>query len=165
MNFVALQMLLWDRAKYLGLIFAIAFSSFLMSHQSSIFAGILNRTTSQIQDVHDANIWVMDKYTQYFDEVKALTDSDVYRVRGVAGVESALPLFKVQPRAKGPDGTFRVVILMGLDHATLTGAPRHMGLGRLHSPRQPDPIIVDRTGYEFFFPGQPMTLGRTLEMN
>src|SRR5437588_870284 len=42
MNFVALQMLLWDRAKYLGLIFAIAFSTFLMSHQSSIFAGICN---------------------------------------------------------------------------------------------------------------------------
>jgi putative ABC transport system permease protein len=165
MNFVALQMLLWDRAKYLGLIFAIAFSSFLMSHQSSIFVGILNRTTSQIQDVHDANIWVMDKYTQYFDEVKALTDSDVYRVRGVAGVEWAVPLFKGQPRAKGPDGTFRVVILMGLDNATLIGAPRNMVLGDINSLREPDSIIVDRTGYEFFFPGQPMTLGRTLEMN
>ena len=124
MNFVALQMLLGDRAKYLGLIFAIAFSSFLMSHQSSIFAGIMDRTTSQIKDVHDANIWVMDRYTQYFDEVKALTDSDVYRVRGVAGVEWAVPLFKGQPRAKGPDGNFRVVILMGLDDATLVGAPR-----------------------------------------
>ena len=165
MNFVALQMLLWDRAKYLGLIFAIAFSSFLMSHQSSIFAGILDRTTSQIKDVHDANIWVMDKYTQYFDEVKALTDSDVYRVRGVSGVQWAVPLFKGQPRAKGPDGTFRVVILMGLDDATLTGAPRDMVMGDINSLREPDSIIVDRTGYEFFFPGQPMTLGRTLEMN
>jgi putative ABC transport system permease protein len=165
MNFVALQMLLGDRAKYLGLIFAIAFSSFLMSHQSSIFAGILDRTTSQIKDVHDANIWVMDKYTQYFDEVKALTDSDVYRVRGVNGVQWAVPLFKGQPRAKGPDGTFRVVILMGLDDATLVGAPREMVLGDINALREPDSIIVDRTGYEFFFPNQPYALGRTLEMN
>jgi putative ABC transport system permease protein len=165
MNFVALQMLLGDRAKYLGLIFAIAFSSFLMSHQSSIFAGIMDRTTSQIKDVHDANIWVMDGYTQYFDEVKALTDSDVYRVRGVSGVEWAVPLFKGQPRAKGPDGTFRVVILLGLDDATLVGAPQVMVMGSIAGLREPDSIIVDRGGYQFFFPNQPLQLGRTLEMN
>src|SRR5207237_9435206 len=93
MNFVALQMLLGDRAKYLGLIFAVAFSTFLMSHQSSIFAGIMRRTTSQIMDVPDANLWVMDRKTQYFDEVKALTDDDLYRVRGVAGVAWAWPVF------------------------------------------------------------------------
>jgi putative ABC transport system permease protein len=164
-NFVALQMLFGDRAKYLGLIFAIAFSSFLMSHQSTIFAGIMDRTTSQIKDVHDANIWVMDPYTQYFDEVKALTDDDVYRVRGVQGVDWAVPFFKGQPRAKGPDGAFRVVILLGVDDATLVGAPRDLVLGSIDDLRRPDAIIVDRVGYEFFFPHQPLALGRTLEMN
>ena len=98
MNFVAIQMLLGDRAKYLGLIFAVAFSTFLMSHQSSIFAGIMNRTTSQIMDVPDANLWVMDRKTQYVDEVKALADDDLYRVRGVSGIEWAVPLFKGTPR-------------------------------------------------------------------
>src|SRR2546425_11077301 len=85
MNFVALKMLTGDRAKYLGLIFAIAFSSFLIENQSSIFAGIMKRTTSQILDVTDADIWVMDKKTLYIDEVKSLTDTDLYRVRGVPG--------------------------------------------------------------------------------
>src|SRR2546428_738619 len=42
MNFVALKMLTGDRAKYLGLIFAIAFSSFLIAHQASIFARIMD---------------------------------------------------------------------------------------------------------------------------
>ena len=63
MNFVALRMLTGDRAKYVGLIFAIAFSTFLLENQSSIFAGIMKRTTSQILDVTDADIWVMDKKT------------------------------------------------------------------------------------------------------
>jgi len=81
MNFVALKMLTGDRAKYLGLIFAIAFSSFLIAHQSSIFAGIMDRTRSQIKDITDADIWVMDRNTQYFDEVNALTENDLYRVR------------------------------------------------------------------------------------
>jgi len=165
MNFVALQMLLGDRAKYLGLIFAVAFSTFLMSHQSSIFAGIMLRTTSQIMDVPDANLWVMDRKTQYFDEVKALTGDDLYRVRGVPGVEWAVPLFKGTPRAKALDGNFRVVIMLGVDDATLVGAPRNMVLGSAADLRRPDAAIIDRVGYEFFFPGQPYQLGKTLELN
>src|SRR5262252_10386209 len=165
MNFVAVQMLTGDRAKYMGLIFAVAFSTFLMSHQSTIFAGIMDRTTSQIKDVRDAGIWVMDPKTQYFDEVKALTDDDVYRVRGVPGVEWAVPLFKGLPRAKAFDGNFRVVIMMGVDDATLVGAPRNMVLGSADGLRRPDAVIVDRVGYEFFFPKELYALGKTLELN
>ena len=44
MHFIALKMLTGDRAKYLGLIFAIAFCTFLLENQTSIFAGILRRT-------------------------------------------------------------------------------------------------------------------------
>ncbi len=56
MNFVALKMLTGDRAKYLGLIFTIAFCTFLLENQTSIFAGILKRTGSQIADVTDAEM-------------------------------------------------------------------------------------------------------------
>ena len=49
MNFVALKMLTGDRAKYLGLIFTIAFCTFLLQNQTSIFSGILKRTGSQIR--------------------------------------------------------------------------------------------------------------------
>lgn len=40
MNFVALRMLTGDTAKYFGLVFAIAFCTFLLQNQSSIFANI-----------------------------------------------------------------------------------------------------------------------------
>ena len=46
MNFVALKMLTGDRAKYLGLIFTIAFCTFLLQNQIFIFAGILKRMGS-----------------------------------------------------------------------------------------------------------------------
>jgi len=166
-NFVALRMLTGDRAKYIGLIFAIAFSTFLLENQSSIFAGIMKRTTNQILDVTDADIWVMDKKTLYVDEVKALTDNDLYRVRGVPGVLWAVQLFKGQPRAKALDGTYRVVIMLGLDDASLVGAPTRdkMLLGTVDDLRQPDAVIIDRVGYSFLFPGQPLALGRTLELN
>src|SRR5882724_9093055 len=159
-------MLTGDRAKYLGLIFAIAFSTFLMSHQTSIFCGLMNRTRSQIDDVRDASIWVMDPKTQYLDEVKALPDQDLYRVRGVDAVEWAVPLFKGVSRARVyRDGSFRAVILMGLDDPTLVGAPRRMALGSFDALRQPDSIVIDRVGYKFFFPGEPLSLGKQLEIN
>lgn len=165
MNFVALQMLIGDRAKYLGLIFAVAFSTFLMSQQSSIFVGVMDRTTSQIKDVKDAAIWVMDPKTQYFDESKALDDNAVYRVRSVSGVEWAVGLFKGLPRARAMDGNFRVVTMIGVDDASLVGAPRDIVLGTVDALRAPDAVLVDRVGYEFFFPNQPYALGNTLELN
>ena len=127
----------------------------------------MNRTRSQILDVTDADIWVMDPATQYVDEVYALKDSDLGRVRGVPGVRWAVPFFKGQPRAKAPDGIFRVSILLGLDDASLAGAPepRRMILGDIESLRDPDAVLIDVPGYHFLFPGKPLELGKTLEMN
>ncbi len=165
MNSVAIKMLTGDRAKYLGLIFAIAFSAFLLENQSSIFIGIMKRTTSQIIDVTDADIWVMDRQTQYIDEVKPLTENDLYRVRGVAGVEWAVQLFKGNARATAADGKFRQVILMGLDDATLVGNPQKMMLGSVRDLEEPDAVIIDFAGYKFFFPDEPLKRGQTFELN
>ena len=165
MNFVALKMLTGDRAKYLGLIFTIAFSSFLLANQTSIFAGILARTGSQIIDVADADLWVMDWRTEYVDEIKPLTENDLYRVRGVPGVQWAVRLFKGAARATAPDGKFRQVILLGLDDATLVGAPRHMILGTFQELQKPDAVIIDLAGYQFYFPNEPLQVGATFEMN
>src|SRR4029450_5912711 len=106
MNFVALKMLTGDLAKYLGLVFAIAFSTFLLENQTSIFAGIMRRTGNQITDVTEAEGWVMDPQTGYCEETKALKDTDLNRVRGVNGVQWAVRLFKGGPVARTPAGKF-----------------------------------------------------------
>src|SRR6266852_3803966 len=165
MNFVALKMLTGDRAKYLGLIFTIAFCTFLLQNQTSIFAGILKRTGSQIADVTDAEIWVMDPKTEYFEQTKALKDTDLTRVRGVDGVQWAVKLFKGSPVARTLDGKFAVSFCLGLDDATLTGAPRKMLLGSSERLREPDSVVIDKAGYVLLFPGEPLELGRTLELN
>ncbi len=165
MNFVALRMLTADRAKYFGLIFAIAFSTFLLQNQTSIFAGIMRRTGSQIADVTDAEVWVMDPATKYFEQTKALKDTDLLRVRGVPGVDYAVRLFKGQPVARTPKGNFSQATVMGIDDATLVGAPRKMLLGAWERLREPDSVVIDRAGYDLLFPGEPLELDRTLEMN
>ena len=165
MNFVALKMLVGDRAKYLGLIFTIAFCTFLLENQTSIFAGILKRTGSQIKDVTDAEIWVMDPKTEYFEQTKALKDTDLTRVRGVEGVQWAVKLFKGSPVARTLDGKFAVTFCLGLDDATLTGAPRKMLLGSWERLREPDSVIIDKAGYVLLFPDEPLQVDRTVELN
>src|SRR5258708_16433014 len=165
MNFIALKMLTGDRAKYLGLIFAIAFCTFLLENRTSIFAGILRRTGSQILDVTDANIWVMDSKTEYFEQTKALKDTDLTRVRGVEGVQWAVKLFKGSPVARTADGKFAVSFCLGLDDASLAGAPRKMLLGSWERLREPDAIVIDKAAYLLLFPGEPLSIDRTLEMN
>src|SRR5262247_1127418 len=156
MNFVALRMLTGDRSKYFGLIFAIAFCTFLLENQTSIFAGILKRTGHQILDVTDAEIWVMDPKTEYFEQTKALKDTDLTRVRGVEGVQWAVRLFKGNPIARTNGGKFATTICLGLDDATLTGPPRKILLGSWQRLREPDSIVVDKAGYVLLYPGQPL---------
>ena len=165
MNFIALKMLTGERAKYFGLVFAIAFCTFLLENQTSIFAGILRRTGSQILDVTDAEIWVMDRKTEYFEQTKALKDTDLTRVRGVEGVQWAVKLYKGSPVARTLNGKFAVSFCLGLDDATLTGAPRKLLLGSWERLREPDSVIIDKAGYVLLFPGEPIELGRTLELN
>jgi putative ABC transport system permease protein len=165
MNFVALKMLTGDRAKYLGLIFTIAFCTFLLENQTSIFAGIMKRTGSQIRDVTDAEIWVMDPKTEYFEQTKALKDTDLTRVRGVEGVQWAVKLFKGNPVARTLDGKFDVSICLGLDDSTLAGVPRKMLLGSWERLREPDSVIIDKAGYVLLFPDEPLELDRTIELN
>jgi putative ABC transport system permease protein len=165
MNRVALKILLGDRAKYIGLIFGIAFSTMLMSNQISIFTGLMLRTASQILDAREADIWVMDPRVEYVDEIEPMTDTQLGRVRGVSGVDWAVPFFKGLTVAHAPDGLLQQVILLGVDDATLTGVAPRLVLGSVESLTQPDALIIDRAGFEHMWPGETPALGKMIELN
>ena len=99
MNWVAWQMLTGDRAKYWGTIFGIAFGTLLISQQTALFIGLMRRTASQIDGVREATIWVMDPEVQNTDEILPLSETDVFRVRGVPGVSWAVRYYKGLARA------------------------------------------------------------------
>jgi putative ABC transport system permease protein len=165
MNWVAIKMLVGDRAKFLGLVFGVTFATLLMAQQVSIFIGIVRRAGSQVLDVRDADIWVMDNKVRYIDEAPGLKAGELQRVRGVPGVAWAVRFYKGQVQARLADGNFRNVVLLALDDATLVGAPGEMIAGRLDDLRNPCAVIIDKAGYEYMWPGEPVVLGRTFEMN
>src|SRR3989475_11288880 len=97
MNFVALRMLTGDRAKYLGLIFAIAFCTFLLENQTSIFASILKRTGSQIIVLTHAVVLVLDGKSESCEKAQPLKGTDLSPARGVYGGEWAGQLHRDYP--------------------------------------------------------------------
>jgi putative ABC transport system permease protein len=125
----------------------------------------MTNTTSQIRDLEGADIWVMDPNVRFVDDIKPLSDDDLYRVRGVPGVAWAVRLYKGVARARFDDGNFQQMILLGLDDATMVGAPREVVLGSLADLRKPDAVMIDEAGYKYLWPDQPLELGRSFEMN
>ena len=165
MTWIALKMLTGNRAKYFAIIFGISFAVMLMTQQASIFVGLMRNTSSQIRDIRDADVWVMDPSVQFIEDVTPLTESDLYRVRGVPGVKWAVVLYKSQASAQLEDGTFKSFSVIGLDDQTLVGAPAEMIVGSIGDLRRPDAVILDERGFQFLFPGEPLRVGWTVEMN
>jgi len=165
MNWLAWKMLTGDRTKYLGIVFGVAFGTLLIAQQSSIFVGLMRRTSSQIIDITSADIWVMDQRQRNVDDIRPMPDSRLHRVRGVTGVEWAVRLSKSMVRVRTLNGAFTQGILVGLDDASFTGAPSEMLQGQHLDLRRPDGVILDLDGYRQLFPGEPVTVGRVLDMN
>jgi putative ABC transport system permease protein len=171
MHWIALKMLLGDRAKFLGILAGLTFAALLIAQQASIGVGLLLRTTSTIQDIADVDIWVMDPYVQFIDELKPLSENDLYRVKSVPGVAWAVRFYKDQGRMKvgvGGDkktAKYQQTIVLGLDDATLVGAPRDIIVGNLADLREPDAVIIDENGYRYLWPNEPLQAGKELEMN
>jgi len=172
MNLIALKMLVGDRAKYLGIIMGLTFASLLITQQAAIFIGLMTRTFGAISDLSLPDVWVMDKKGQFIDDIKPLQDTQLYRVRGIEGVEWAMPLYKGLLKARLSNGAFQTCNVLGIDDATLIGGPAQMVEGKLSDLRRAESVIVDDVGAKgklaHVFPDghtEPLKVGDTLELN
>jgi putative ABC transport system permease protein len=146
MFFIALKMLVGDRVKYIGIVLGLCFASFIISQQSAILVGIVNRTFGFITDISQPDIWVMDPTSQYIDDIKPLKDTDLYRVKSVDDVAWAVPLYKGTIQARLKNGTFQTCILVGIDDATLIGIPPVILKGKPEDLRMVDAVFVSDVG-------------------
>ncbi|MEO6104818.1 MAG: ABC transporter permease [Pseudoxanthomonas sp.] len=144
---IAMAMLAADRAKFYGLLFGIAFTSFLVTFAASYFCGFMTRGFSLISENPAADVWVMDPAVESVEQTINLPEAALDRVRGVAGVRRATPLALGNIDLRFPDGHFQSVEVIGVDDATLAGAPRLPTVGAT-GLRAPDAAIADAGGTE-----------------
>jgi len=162
---LALKMLYGDRAKFAMLICGLGFCALLMTQQSSVFCGIMMWTTALIRNVN-VPIWVADAKVEQANESVPMRDIEVNRVKSVAGVEWAVPLYISQLQARLNDGSFQAIQLTGLDTTTLIGRPAKITSGKLEDLRLPNAVFVDQVAIEKFHrKGQDLSIGSTFEIN
>jgi putative ABC transport system permease protein len=163
---LALKMLLGDRAKYAMLVGGLGFATLLMMQQSAVFIGLMSWTTSHLRNIR-APIWVGDSKVEQANEVKAMRDTEVNRVRSVPGVEWAVPLYFTILQSRLQDGNFKPVMIVGLDTTTLVGRPALMLKGRLEDVRLPNAVIIDDLAVQRLSAGRakPLDVGDVFEIN
>lgn len=143
MIWLGLRMLMGQPARWLGVVLGVLLCTFLITHMLSMFSGMMRRSYALVTDIPEANVWVMDAAVENVDEPAGLPMTALTRVRGVDGVAWAVPLYTGTLRVRLPSGALRPALLVGVDDATLLGAPRDLVEGTLEGLRGSDAVIID----------------------
>jgi putative ABC transport system permease protein len=166
MTGLALKMLFGDTAKYLMLVAGLFLATFLIVQQASVFSGLMLWTTSTLKNVN-APIYVVEERVEQVNEVNPLRDTDVARVRSVSAVRWAMPLYSGIQRVRIDDGSLKTVQLLGIDSASLVGAPARMIAGNLEDLRLPNTVVIDELAATRLAkdPKHPIKIGDRFEIN
>lgn len=157
-------MLTGDRVKFIGLVFGVAFSALLITQQLTIFVNLLMRGGVAVTQVETADVWVMDRSGRTIDATLPMPVTALERVRGVPGVEWAVPMIRSGATVRTAEGELETVTVIGVDDATLIGLPRTMVAGAREALAAPDAVFIDDVGSRKLFPNGDV-LGTRLELN
>ncbi len=158
---IAYKLLINDRAKFAALLVGITFAVFLMIEMTSLFAGILNRSSATVINI-GASVWVMDPAVQTVANTIPLPDYVLDEVRSTPGVRYAVPLYSGAALLKLRDGTYQAANVVGLDDTSLFGRPQVI-TGNIENIFAENAFIAIKDA-EFYKLGNPQ-IGTEFELN
>ena len=89
---IAYKLLVNDRGKFAALLIGITFAVFLIVMMTSMFAGILHRSSATVVNI-GAKVWVMDPAVNTPVNSIPMPDYVLDAVRSIDGVRYAVPLY------------------------------------------------------------------------
>jgi len=119
---IAYKLLVNDKGKFAALLVGITFAVFLMVMMTSMFAGILHRSSATVHNL-GAKLWVMDPAVNTPANSIPMPDYVLDAVRSTQGVAYAVPLYTGTALVKLADGTYQATSVIGLDDTSLFGRP------------------------------------------
>jgi putative ABC transport system permease protein len=158
---IAYKLLVNDKGKFVALLVGITFAVFLMVMMTSMFAGILTRSSSTILNV-GAKVWVMDPAVTTPASSIPMPDYVVDAVRSINGVKYAVPIYSGGALVKLRSGAYQAVTVIGLDDPSLFGRPELVA-GQIEDLYAENAFIVVEDA-EFRKLDNPK-LGTTFEIN
>jgi putative ABC transport system permease protein len=158
---IAYKLLVNDRAKFAALLVGITFAVFLMIEMTSLFSGILSRSSATVINI-GAAIWVMDPAIQTVANSIPLPDYVLDEVRSIPGVNYAVPLYSGSALLKLDNGTYQAANIVGLDDTSLFGRPA-LTMGNITDIFAENAFIAIQDS-EFYKLGNPK-VGAVFELN
>ena len=119
---IAFKLLVNDRGKFAALLVGITFSVFLMVQMTSMFAGILDKSSATVTNV-GAKVWVMDPSVKTVANNLPMPAYMLDAVRSIDGVKFAVPLYSGSALVKLRSGSYQAATVLGLDDTSLFGRP------------------------------------------
>ncbi|SFP97826.1 ABC transporter permease [Hydrogenimonas thermophila] len=145
---IAIKMLWGDRTKFFGLLFGISFTAFLVTFALSFFAGFMTNSFALISENPTADVWVMDPAVRSTEMTINMPESVLSQVKSIDGVNYATALAIGDISVRFPNGRFQTFQMIGVDDATLAGAPKPP-FGDVETLLHiPDAVIVASGGTE-----------------
>lgn len=158
---IAIKLLVGDRAKFFTLVLGVTFAVFLILQMTSLFIGILTRSTSNVLNV-GAQVWIMDPTVESDRTIVPLPDYLLSAVKSMPGVTYAFPIYQGSGLVKLPNGAYQGVNIVGLDDTSLFGRPIMLE-GNIYDIYSEDAFIVVKDA-EYRKLGNPK-IGATFEIN
>jgi len=109
-------------------------------------AGFMTRGFALITENSAVDVWVMDPAVDSVEQTINMSGSALSRVRSVEGVSYAVPLALDSVDVRFPNGRFQTFQVIGVDDATLVGAPQSIDGSSPDGLRAVDAVIVDAGG-------------------
>lgn len=142
LNQIAIKLLANDKGKFFTLIIGITFAVFLIMQMTSVFSGLMYRTSATIVNI-GAKMWVMDPSVNIQMDNIPLPDYILDAVRSIPGVKYAVPIYSGAGLVKLSSGRYQSTNIIGLDDATLFGRPR-MLTGNIYNIYNNDAYIISK---------------------
>jgi putative ABC transport system permease protein len=158
---IALKLLVNDKGKFAALLIGITFAVFLIMMMTSMFSGILSRSSSTVLNI-GAKVWVMDPAVNNAASSIPMPDYVLAAARSIPGVKYAVPIYLGGGLVRLGNGNYQAVSVVGLDDSTLYGRPE-MLQGKIEDIFAENAFIVVEDA-EFDKLGNPQ-LGTEFEIN
>ncbi len=158
---IAYKLLVNDRGKFFALLIGITFAVFLMVMMTSVFAGILKKSSATVTNT-GAKVWVMDPSVNNVLSSIPMPDYVLDGVRSIPGVRYAVPFYSGAGLVRLAGGQYQPVTIVGLDDTSLLGRPEMLE-GNIEDIYAGDGVIVI-VDSEYIKLDKPK-LGATFEIN
>jgi putative ABC transport system permease protein len=158
---LAFRNLFQDRLRLIATVVGIGFSMVLVTIQMGLYVSFERMVTVMI-DHANADLWIVPKGSQSFEDPSLLDERERFRSLSVDGVLTAFPLVVGFGRWRAPSGATTPIFIVGADRHEDGLQPWNLVEGNVESLAIPGAVAIDQSYFDRL---ETSRVGESAEIN